>query len=81
MEVSGCWWGSVGVGESDVGGSVDVSGCRWVSVGVGGCQWVLVGVCGGYFGLLLYILEADDEDDAIEEVPKYVTSNMFLFCS
>ena len=40
---------------------------------------MLVGVRGGYFGLLLYILEADDEDDAIEEVAKYVTSNSLYF--
>ena len=52
-----------------------------MSLGVAGCRWVLVGVRGGYFGLLLYILEADEEDNAIEEVAKYVTSNMFLFCS
>ena len=42
---------------------------------------MLVGVSGGNFGLLLYILKADEEEDAIEEVAKYVTSNMFLFCS
>ena len=50
VEVSGCLWGSVSVGESDVGGLVGVSGCQWVLVGdsesegVGGCQWMSVGV-------------------------------------